>query len=730
MERSVAGYLDRWSARPGDDLQVYVSSDTPGSYPIRVVRLFGCDSRCDPPTYAEEPAGFDCAEVLDVARHPTIAGSCVKVDCSHQPLAVPERVTLTLFLHASVLLPHDAIIASLNADAVVVGIDGGGHLFMEGGGVRISAPSTVVPQRWTFLACTIDRSGGTVLLRWKTLGGRGSDEPEGAWLTQSGALPSTSSLAEIDSLHFGAGANAEARRGFTGKLEAPAIHAGSVAERDLGRLIAETGCASSLSTTLAAWDFGRDIGTESVSECIAGRHGETVQQPLRGVTGRLWVGSAFDWKHAPAHYGAIRFHVDDMADAGWPAVLRLKIPESALSGLYAVRVGTAPDWAWMPFYVLPQKGAATSDVAFLAPTASYLAYANVIVPTVMPEHVAQMNLDGPTDRFLLSHPEFGYSLYETHPDGAGKAVSTWHRPIVNVAPCTVNWGFTADGDIIAWLKAIGQPVDMLTDDVLDREGEALLAPYRVVITGTHPEYWSLPMITAVRGFLDRGGRLIYMGGNGFYWRVAFHPERPGVMEVRRADDSTRGWRAEPGEYYNSFDGGMGGLWRHQGLPPQRLVGVGFAAQGFGGGRPYERTDAGHDPRAAFIFDGIDGDVIGDFGSHGGAAAGEEIDRADAALGTPEHALVVASASGFNEAMLRAKEELLMTVPPGIADPDVRADMTFFETPAGGAVFSTGSISWSGSLAHNGYANSVAGVTGNVLRRFLDPRPFPYPGRTL
>lgn len=729
MERSVAGYLDRWSVRPGEALQVFVSSDAPGVYPVGIVRLFGCDSRCDPPTYAEEPAGFDCPEVLDVARHPTVAGSCVKVDCSRQPLAVPERVTLTLFLHVSTFLPHDAIVASVNADAVLIGIDADGHLFVECGGARVAASAPIRPQRWTFLACTIERANGTVELKSKTLAGTGSDEPGGTWLTQSGVLPAASSLAAIEDLHFGAAANGNARRGFTGKLEAPALH-GGVTESDLDRLIVDASCAPVLPSTVAAWDFSRDIGSEVVSERIAGRSGETVQQPLRGVTGRLWNGSAFDWKHAPEHYGAIRFHVDDMADAGWPATLRLNIPENTPSGLYAVRVGAAADRAWMPFYVLPQKGTATSDVAFLAPTASYLAYANVIVPTVMPEHVAQMNLDGPTDRFLLSHPEFGFSLYETHPDGAGKAVSTWHRPIVNVAPCTVNWGFTADGDIIAWLKAIGQPVDMLTDDVLDREGAALLAPYRVVITGTHPEYWSLPMMNAVRGFLDRGGRLIYMGGNGFYWRVAFHPTLPGVMEIRRADDSTRGWRAEPGEYYNSFDGGLGGLWRHQGLPPQRLVGVGFAAQGFGGGRPYQRTGASHDPRVAFIFDGIDGDIIGDFGSHGGAAAGEEIDRADIALGTPSHALVVASASGFNDAMLRAKEELLMTVPAGIADPDVRADMTFFETPSGGAVFSTGSISWSGSLAHNGYANSVARVTGNVLRRFLDPRPFPYPGSTL
>ena len=37
---------------------------------------------------------------------------------------------------------------------------------------------------------------------------------------------------------------------------------------------------------------------------------------------------------------------------------------------------------------------------------------------------------------------------------------------------------------------------------------------------------------------------------------------------------------------------------------------------------------------------------------------------------------------------------------------VRADLVFFETPAGGAVFSTGSIAWIGSLSHNGYDNNV------------------------
>jgi len=45
---------------------------------------------------------------------------------------------------------------------------------------------------------------------------------------------------------------------------------------------------------------------------------------------------------------------------------------------------------------------------------------------------------------------------------------------------------------------------------------------------------------------------------------------------------------------------------------------------------------------------------------------------------------------------------------------------------GGAVFSTGSISYAGSLAHNNYDNNIAQITGNVLRRFLEPTPFEFP----
>jgi N,N-dimethylformamidase len=139
-----------------------------------------------------------------------------------------------------------------------------------------------------------------------------------------------------------------------------------------------------------------------------------------------------------------------------------------------------------------------------------------------------------------------------------------------------------------------------------------------------------------------------------------------------------------------------------------------------------RLSDGADPRAAFIFDGIADETIGDFGAYGGAAA-LELDAVDPSLGTPPHALRLAASENHSNVYLLTTEELPANYPgvDGIENPLVRADMVFFET-RGGAVFSTGSIGWGASLAHNGYDNNVARITGNVLRRFIDKTPFDVP----
>ena len=111
----------------------------------------------------------------------------------------------------------------------------------------------------------------------------------------------------------------------------------------------------------------------------------------------------------------------------------------------------------------------------------------------------------------------------------------------------------------------------------------------------------------------------------------------------------------------------------------------------------------------------------------GAAGGAETDRADPALGTPPHALTLAVADGYTDMYQGQQDDTLFhdSKQGGTQNPLVRADMVFFETAAGGAVFAPGSISWCGSLSHNRYDNNVSRITGNVLRRFLDAAPFTY-----
>ncbi len=170
------------------------------------------------------------------------------------------------------------------------------------------------------------------------------------------------------------------------------------------------------------------------------------------------------------------------------------------------------------------------------------------------------------------------------------------------------------------------------------------------------------------------------------------------------------------------------MWRRLGRPPNILVGIGFIAQGFDNSSYYRRSAASRDKRAAFLFDGIDGDIIGDFGAWGDGAAGLEIDAYDEKLGSPPHALVVASSENHSNAFLLVNEEMMSNFRgvDGTFNARVKADIVFFETRHGGAVFATGSICFLASLAHNNYDNSVSRLTLNAVRRFLDEAPFTLP----
>ena len=702
--KTVVGYCEPFSARPGDEVRLFTSCEPgiSGRCRLDLVRL-----RCgDPHTgLDEEVVGADLPAELP-ARHQPLRPGSYAVTERHPSLDGPASLHLRVVAMATA--PgggrEQALLATLDeatGGGWALELDGEGRARLRVGGAEVTVPTPVRRSRWVEIEGRYEAAGGLFLsVRYRPTRGPGdavADRDDWAEATVGpGRLRAGGPL--LFAARWGRDGHATAH--FDGRLEAPEI------------------------VGVASWDFSLGIGTPLLYDNGPhGLHARTRQCPARAVTGSRWDGSLQRWTDDPRQWGAVHFHHDDLTDAGWEPDATLTVGDLP-SGVYCFRVTSpAGDVDRTPFVVRPRAGERSSDVAFLVPNATYLAYANHRMSITGSDFFPPRARLRPEFEWIKAHhDEVGLSMYESHPDGSGVIYSSRRRPVLNQKPGADGWAFTADTNLVAFLERVGLGYDCLTDEDLHHEGAAALDGYRVVVTGTHPEYVSTRMLDALEAHLRRGGRLMYLGGNGFYWRVAFSAHEPGVMEVRRAEDGTRGWIAEPGEYHHEWGGEYGGLWRRLGRAPNLLVGVGFAAQGFDRAAPFVRSEASWSSRAAWIFDGVESEaLLGDYGV-GGGAAGQEIDRYDLDLGSPPHAVVLASATDHSELMLRTKEELLATRPP-IVDPMVRADVVFFETPQGGAVFSVGSIAWYGALPHDGWDNDVARVTGNVLRRFADPEPF-------
>lgn len=734
----VLGYCDSLSVRPGDRVRFRVGAGGADevAYSADFVRLRCADVQPEGPGFRAEEVGRAIAGVL-VARAQRIdRGSRAVVP------AAGLLGDLQSFSVQAVVWPtrpgqgRQSIVATWDEKdrggfALFLDEDGAPGLLLGDGSGEVAELSTgcaLAERRWVRLSASYDAESGRARIRQEPLTDAAGDLLASQVRTRDASLVRGLSPRASRPLTFAAWRDGADTRGpryaahFDGKLEAPRIARGALGDDALREVAASTPPSSLGDVIVGFWDFSRDIGGRRIVDLSGQRlEGRLENLPVRAVTGVHWDGTEFDWKRAPEQYAAIHFHADDLYDAGWEDAFELEVPADWRSGIYAARLRSEDGTDYVPFFVCPPKGRAVADIAFLAPTLTYLAYANLPDPQ---SFAASMNgefTELPED-LMHASTEFGGSCYQQHEDGSGIHHSSHLRPVLTLKPRHDLWGWNADTLITDWLEASDLDYDVITDHLLHEEGPELLDRYRVVVTGTHPEYYTTRMLDAVEAHLGRGGRLVYMGGNGFYWRVGLSEDWPAALELRRAEDGTRTWESPPGEYYQAWGGELGGLWRRIGRAPNRLVGVGFVAQGFTRGAPYVRQPEADDPRASFVLDGVDSAVFGDFGRLGGAAA-EEIDRANLDLGTPTHALVLASANGFTEDMLKTKEEFLMTLPHNASDPDIRADLVFFETRGGGAVFSTGSIGWAGSLAHDGYANDVSRITRNVMRRFLDPKPF-------
>ena len=233
----------------------------------------------------------------------------------------------------------------------------------------------------------------------------------------------------------------------------------------------------------------------------------------------------------------------------------------------------------------------------------------------------------------------------------------------------------AEWRLLGWLERERVAHDLYADAQL-HDGTLDLDAYRVLILNTHPEYWSAEAYRRVKRWVfERGGRLMYLGGNGLNCAVEF---LDGGTAMRCLNPWPTGCESRFHAHVES---------------EANLLGVVFTDPGAMTVAPYEVVNPEH-----WILAGTglrQGDVFGTQMLHaryGDGASGHETDK-----------------------ISRSSPKNLQLLAKGLNPDDGGAHMVFFETPGGGSVFSVGSITFPTALLCD---EACSRITANVLRRFL------------
>jgi len=772
----ITGYADKFSVHPGDTIKFFVNCDGPVEYQAEIVKMIHGDTNPRGPGFIEEAIKADCNGSYKGMKQEIYSGSYGFV--VDKPQFCVESVTLQCWIWPTTPKTHPKYWKHGSQGLVTKWCDGKGYgLFLNEDGciefrVNDQVITTAAPVRdhaWHFIAASFDAATGEATLYHEPQVVYALD-PDIAPVSKklSTKLAYTTGTPTVIAGYCGAITDSPLAKAsvpagilikghYNGKIDSPRI-----SSRALSRLEIETmkqgaqpglserrnsGPTGKLSESIvAAWDFSDGINT------IIGKDkgpylfdATIVNCPTRAMTGYNWQGQVFDWKVAPAQYGAIHFHDDDIDDARWSMSFEWTVPKGISSKFYAAKLTSKDgDEDYIPFWVVPRVGEETAKIAYMVPTISYMAYAN--------EHLAN-NAGGAEllvyrvpimqqqNMFLSEHREYGGSIYDTHTDGSGLCLSSRLRPILSIRPkydhflAQAPWQYPADLHMIYWLEKMGYEYDVITDEDVTYDGLARLENYNVVISGSHPEHNSGPQLDARHNYMQRGGRFMYMGADGWYWVHSYHPAYDGmgrgvVTEMRRCESGIRTWRADPGEYYHQGTGELGGMWRFRGRYLHTIAGTGMSSEGFDISTYYSRTPESNDARVAWAFEGITYDEkLGNFGLVGGGAAGTELDIVDTMLGSPPHTLVVATSAGrHTEGYLLVMEDYGFNQQglDGTQHPRVRSDIAYHETPNGGASFAFSSIAFCGALPWNNGDNNISKLVGNVLNRFMQDGPLPTP----
>ena len=711
------GYADEMTIPAGAEI-AFKLGGPPGEVDVNVARLIHGDPDSRGPGYREERVSWGQPDRVAVEERATDYGSFVEIP--HAATLNPaDAFTLALwFLPTLGGGGWRALMVKWARENLCYGIFFAGERFLTAAVSQdgrkthwATARENIHIGNWQFAAFSYRPEPGEIRL-YQLIGDtagvvetRSSSDALSCISKKTGTGPVFAGTAP---LVFGACPDPD-RKGshwahFTGKIGHPVLF-GTALDREAIHALAGGQDPSSLGPLLGCWHLGEEVtGARVVDLSGNENHGHAVNAPGRAVTGPFWRGMPSRlYTDRPEDYNAIYLHEDDLEDAGWPTSFVAEVPADARSGIYTLRAETGADTLFVPFIVTSKKP--LSELACLIPTLTWQAYGSNRAAYSFTE-------DGVLDRTLCT--------YDVHSDGSMVTYYSRLQPTRGWNPGAgfQNWGahnITANLYLIDWLEALDFEYEVFADEDLHRGGAGLLSKYRCVILGSHPEYHTETMVDSLAAYVRNGGRLVYLSGNGLYWVMSIDPRRPHLIELRRGGEGDYGptYDPPPGESQHSTTLELGGLWARRGRPPRRTVGVEHASNSWieaGEKRGFRRLPSSRDARYAWIFNGVgDDEAIGDFGLNLGSAAGFEMDAVQPWAwdeSTPEPVVLARAAHpGFTPARRTH-------VPP-------TADMAIMVYPGGGAVFSAGSVTWTGSLSHNDYRNNVSAITRNVIRRFLE-----------
>jgi hypothetical protein len=380
--------------------------------------------------------------------------------------------------------------------------------------------------------------------------------------------------------------------------------------------------------------------------------------------------------------------------AEWPSGVYVAM---LVEGDGAGREITAPDRstpdgreAKALFVVRPAVTAAPAAILYKLPLLTYHAYDTVdgdrYDPATQRGQWCLYNLPSRSDLPIEVPPAVGLHRPGGGTGGVPYDVANFDPFDSTPRQTFVHW----DARFVAWLEAAGYDVDFCTDVDLDRAGDELLAPYRLLVSAGHDEYWSDAMRAAVQRHVEAGRNVAFFGGNTCWWRVVF------------VDDVT----------FSRVQ-----FWHETAQPENTLIGVSFR-NGGERDRDDHRLPVGyrvqHADHWVYVGTGLrDGDV---FGAEeylvGYECDGADFDRADLGSGPATPTGADGTPPGFT--ILAVGD----TRPSGWGLGNAAATMGLYQR--GGTVFNAATTDWARVLT-SGTTPTVEQITRNVLDRLQSER---------